>query len=104
MSMSADDPLGKCKTTVFYDPNDPRKTPIHFYYSFINPTMWSNYFNTAAVKRAKGRAVSDEKDTEVIEHRVRFGTSVDSVKAKMIRELDPEIDTDDVEFLIDPIF
>ena len=87
--------------TVFHDPADPYKTPIHFYYPKTIPTMNSNFFHTAAVKRAKTK---DEKDTQVTPYSVRFGTTVDSIRAKMIRELEEDVDTDEVEFLIDPIF
>ena len=66
-----------------------------------------NYYHTAITYRdnkATATTKRTAKEMEVLEYRVRLGTSEDNIKAQMLRELDESVDLDDVNILIEPIF
>jgi len=74
--------------------------------SKILPPM--SYFNTAAVLNATAQSALKWKQTqstiEVLEFKVRFGSSKKSIEMQMIREIPSQVDVDDVDFLIEEIF
>ena len=68
-----------------------------------------NYYNTSVILNSSARSALDKKDRieknfVVLPLKARFATSKESVRAQLIRELPEEINVDDVEFLISPIF
>lgn len=66
-----------------------------------------NYYHTAITFKEQNCTASKKKtakEMEVLEYRVRIGTSEDSVKAQILRELPDEVDFDEVNILIEEIF
>lgn len=67
-----------------------------------------NYYNTAVV--AYPNTTSDLKKLvkewgyEIIKHSIRLWSSEESIKMQLVRELPPDIDVDEVKFLISEIF
>ena len=67
-----------------------------------------NYYHTAVVAypntETELKKLVKAKEYEIIPHSIRLGSSVEAVKAQLIRELPEDTDIDSVKFFISEVF